>query len=138
MKTLWALSLLLAAMPAQAAPVTVESAIGDWSGLPQLSQRGYDHLSSQMMARLHEIAAARKCSALGLQGNRLDLRISFMAHFTPGGQITRLVLPKLDCPEAEGILGGAVLEMVAAGDYRPTGRNLEGWYRGSLGFSFEE
>ena len=137
MKRYLALPLFMALMAASAPPVTVEAATGDWSKLPQLSQRGYNHLNTKMMVRLHEIASHGECRLPGYLGNRLDLRLSFAAQFDPDGTLRRVVIPKLDCPEAEGIVGGALLEMMQGGDYRPTGRNPDGWYQGSFTFGFE-
>ncbi len=137
MKRYLALPLFMALMAASAPPVTVEAATGDWSKLPQLSQRGYNHLNTKMMVRLHEIASHGQCRLPGYLGNRLDLRLSFAAQFDPDGTLRRVVIPKLDCPEAEGIVGGALLEMMQGGDYRPTGKNPDGWYQGSFTFGFE-
>lgn len=137
MRSLYMLSLLLAAasVPA-AAGVTVETASGDWSKLPRLSQRGYDHLSEKMQAKLYEIAASKKCPSFVLNYDRLDFRTSFAVQYGPDGSLSRIVLPKLDCPEAEGVVGGTLLEMLQAGDYAPTGKSPAGWYQGGLGFSF--
>ena len=33
-------------------------------------------------------------------------------------------------------IGGALLEMMRGGDYKPTGKNLDGWYRGEFSFSY--
>jgi hypothetical protein len=137
MKRYLALPLLMALVAASAPPVTVEAATGDWSQLPQLSNRGYDHLNTKMMVKLHEIASQRQCQLPGYLGNRLDLRISFAAHFDPDGTLRRIVIPKLNCPEAESVIGGALLEMMKGGDYRPTGKNPDGWYQGKLTFGFE-
>jgi hypothetical protein len=137
MKRYFALPLFMALIAASAPPVTVETATGDWSKLPQLSQRGYDHLNTKMMVRLHEIASHGQCRLPGYLGNRLDLRLSFAAQFDPDGTLRRVVIPKLDCPEAEGIVGGALVEMMHGGDYRPTGKNPDGWYQGSFTFGFE-
>ena len=137
MKRYLALPLFMALVAASAPPVTVEAATGDWSKLPQLSQRGYNHLNTKMMVRLHEIASHGQCRLPGYLGKRLDLRLSFAAQFDPDGTLRRVVIPKLDCPEAEGIVGGALLEMMQGGDYRPTGRNPDGWYQGSFTFGFE-
>jgi hypothetical protein len=137
MKRYFALPLFMALIAASAPPVTVQAATGDWSKLPQLSQRGYDHLNTKMMVRLHEIASHGQCRLPGYLGNRLDLRLSFAAQFDPDGTLRRVVIPKLDCPEAEGIVGGALVEMMHGGDYRPTGKNPDGWYQGSFTFGFE-
>ena len=137
MKRYLALPLLMTLVAASAPPVTVQAATGDWSQLPQLSQRGYNHLNTKMMVRLHEIASQGVCRLPGYLGNRLDLRLSFAAQFDPDGTLRRVLIPKLDCPEAEGIVGGALLEMMQGGDYKPTGKNPDGWYQGSFTFGFE-
>jgi hypothetical protein len=136
MNLLFSLSLMLAATAAAPSSVVVSAADGDWSKLPRLEERGYDHLNSNFMARLHQIASKGQCELPGYAGNRLDLRLSFAAQFDSGGSLSRIVIPKLNCPEAEGIIGGALLEMMVGGDYRPTGKNPEGWYRGQFAFSF--
>jgi hypothetical protein len=118
------------------APVAVGTMSADWSRLPTLQSRGYGHLSSKAMERLHEIAGEGKCRLPGYDGRELNLRLSFAAKFDPGGSLQRIVLPQLDCPEAEGIIGGALIEMMKGGDYRPTGKNPDGWYRGQFAFSF--
>ena len=137
MRALGFLSILLAAASAPAsAGVIVESATGDWRNLPQLSQRGYDHLSQKMQAKLLEIAEQRHCPSLRLIDGRLDFRIGFAVQYGSDGSLARLVLPKLDCPEAEGVAGGALLAMIQAGDYAPTGKSSTGWYQGTFGFTF--
>ena len=137
MKHLLGLALLLA--PAAAAAVSVETANGDWSQLPALHHRGYDHLSTKMMQKLFEISSEGKCVLPGRSGRlkkELHLSLSFAAHYEPDGTLTRVILPKLNCPEGEGVIGGALLEMMRAGDYKPTGKNLDGWYRGQFSFSY--
>lgn len=137
MKILASLSLLagLATMPAAAA-VDVQAASGDWSKLPQLSQRGYEHLSEKMQAKLYEIAASQQCPAFKLVQDRLDVRWSFAVQYAADGALQKIVIPKLDCGEAESVAGGALLEMLQAGDYKPSGKSGNGWYQGTLGFSF--
>ena len=135
MNLLISLSLILASTAASPAPVTVETAKGDWSSLPSLQERGSDHLDTKAMARLHAIAKSGECSLPGYSKGQLVMRLSFAAQFDPAGSLQRIVLPKLDCPEAEGIIGGALLKMMSVGDYRPTGKSPEGWYRGQLNFT---
>jgi hypothetical protein len=135
MKRLLALPLLLATMAA-AAP-KVEVATGDWKDLPDLQSRGYDHLHSNVMQRIWELAHSRTCTIPGYSIGNLDFRMSFAAQYNPDGSVARVIVPKLDCPEAESVLAGAVVEMIQGGDYRPTGKSEEGWYKGSLTFGFE-
>jgi hypothetical protein len=137
MKHLFALPFVLATIAAAAPAPKVEVADGDWSELPLLQSRGYDHLHSNVMIRLWQIAKTRQCTISGYSMGKLDLRMSFAAQYNPDGSLGRLVLPRMNCPEAEGILAGALLEMIQGGDYRPTVKSDEGWYRGNLTFGYE-
>jgi hypothetical protein len=136
MNRLSAAALLVAAISMPASAITVETAAGDWSNLPKLSQRGYNHLDEKMQAKLFEIAQSNHCPAFALKQGRLDFNIAFATQYAPDGTLQRIVLPKLDCAEAEGVVGGTLLEMFQAGDYAPTGKSPAGWYRGGLAFSF--
>jgi hypothetical protein len=131
-----ALALFLGAFAVPASAVTVETANGDWSKLPLLSQRGYQHLNEKMEAKLFEIAQSKQCQSFNLKEGRLDFSISFAAQYAADGALSRVVIPKLDCAQAESVLGGALLEMLKAGDYAPTGKSGGGWYQGGLGFTF--
>jgi hypothetical protein len=137
MARLSTLFLILAAvsMPAAAA-VSVETANGDWSKLPKLTQRGYNHLNEKMQAKLFEIAQSNKCASFALKQGRLDFNITFATQYAADGTLERIVLPKLDCAEAESVVGGTLLEMIEGGDYAPTGNSPAGWYKGGLMFSF--
>lgn len=126
---------ILASMANAASPVSVETATGDWSNLPRLQTLGSDHLQSKVMVRLHQIASQGQCTLPGYSAGRLTLRISFAAQYDPDGSLRRIILPKLQCPEAEGLIGGALLDMMRGGDYRRTGKSPKGWYRGQFGFS---
>jgi len=136
MNRLSAAALLLAAISMPAAAVTVETAAGDWSNLPKLSQRGYNHLNEKMQAKLFEIAQSNQCPTVALKQGRLDFNITFATQYAPDGTLQRVVLPKLNCAEAESVVGGTLLEMIQAGDYAPTDKSPAGWYRGGLAFSF--
>lgn len=129
-------ALLLAAISTSAAAVTVETATGDWSKLPQLSQRGYNNLNEKMQAKLYEIAESKECPSFILKQDRLDFSITFAAQYAPDGSLSRLIFPTLGCAQAESVVGGALLEMLKAGDYAPTAKSAAGWYKGGLGFSF--
>jgi hypothetical protein len=133
MKRLLALALLCTAVPAASA-TRVEVAEGDWSYLPLMKQRSSDHLNGEALARINELVHARQCTFPGQYGVTYDVTVSFAAHFTGDGTVDRLVMNRLNCPEAEGLIGGALLEMIKGGDYRHNGSNQDGWYRGELSF----
>lgn len=137
MKHFLALAGALVLTAATAPQVTVVAADGDWSRLPQLGQYGYNHLDTKVMVKLHEIVTKHECQLPGYVNGRLDFGVSFAAQFNPDGSLREIVIPRLNCPEAEGVVGGALLEMISGGDYRPKGGAPEGWYQGSLTFAFE-
>lgn len=128
--------LVVAAVSSPSMAASVETADGDWSKLPQLTQRGYGNLDEKVQAKLYEIAASNKCSSLGLKDDRLNFSITFAVQYAQDGSISRLILPKMGCAEAEGVVGGALLDMFKAGNYIPSGKSPAGWYKGGLGFSF--
>jgi hypothetical protein len=136
MKRMLTFILAVSAAGAASANVTVESATGDWKNLPQLSQNGYAHLNEKMQAKLFEIAESNSCPSFVLKQGRLDFRMGFAVQYDSTGAPAHLLLPKLDCPAAEGVAAGALLEMLQGGDYSPTGKSSTGWYQGTLGFSF--
>ena len=133
MMRLLALALLLAPVPATSA-TKVEVADGNWSFLPLMKQRGSDHLNNDALARINEIIHSKTCTFPEQEGRNYDVTVSFAAHFAPDGSLDRLVMTRLNCPEVEGLVGGALLEMIKGGDYRPNGSNPDGWYRGELSF----
>ena len=139
MNRLALIPLLLAATVAAASePLPkVETATGSWNDLPRLESRGYSHLDSNAMQRIWEIAKERKCRIPGYVTGKLDMRLNFAVQYSPDGKLSRVILPPLDCPEAEGIIAGAVIDMVRGGDFLRKGESPEGWYQGDLFFGFE-
>jgi hypothetical protein len=136
MKRLLALPLLFATIAATAPKV--EAVTGDWSKLPALESRGYDHLNSNVMQRLWELASEKKCTIPGYSLRKLDLRLSFAVQYNADGSLGRLLVPAMNCPEAEGVIAGAIIEMMQGGDYRrTTAPNPDGWYQGALTFGYE-
>jgi hypothetical protein len=137
MKRLFAIPLLLALVAAAPPAPTVQVATGDWSNLPALKRNGYGHLSAAVMMKLYQIVREHKCRLPGQGGNRMDITFSFATQFNQQGQLQRLILPALNCPDAESWLGGTLLQSIQAGDYLPTGRSPGGWYRGELSFEYD-
>lgn len=138
MKRLLIPALLLGSIPAvcAAAPPSVETANANWSQLPKLKQHSNDHMSNTAISRIYEISGEGKCSIPGRNGRGLlDFDMSFAAQFEKDGSLNRVILPKMNCPEAEGVLGGILVKMIQSGDYRNDGSNEDGWYRGDLSFT---
>jgi hypothetical protein len=139
MKTIFAAPLSLALLAASPPTPVVQVATGDWSNLPPLEVVGYDHLSTAIMSKVYAIGRQNKCKLPGQYGSHIDMSITFAAQFTKEGELTRLVLPQLNCPEAEAWLGGTLLKSIQHRDFRPDMKhpNSEGWYRGDFSFYYE-
>lgn len=133
MTRLLALTLLLASAPVAAQ--TVQVAETDWSYLPRMKHVSNNHLDSLMLAGVHDVIRRGDCEIPGQSKNDVDLTVPFAAQLSPNGQVSRLVLKPLGCAEAEGIIAGALLEMLEGGDYRPVTHNAEGWYQGEFSFA---
>jgi len=138
MKLVFAAPLFLALMAASAPPVSVIAATGDWSNLPPLRDNGTFHQSKNLMMALNDIATSHQCALPGFKGTRFNFDVSFGVQYNPDGSLHQIVIPKLNCPKAEAVLGGAVKEMLVGGDYRPTGESPGGWYRGRISFDIDE
>jgi hypothetical protein len=138
MKLLCAMPLFLALVAASAPPVTVIAATGDWSDLPPLRDNGTDHQTKNLILALNQIATTHQCLLPGYTGTNFNFDVSFAAQFNPDGTVHQIVIPKLNCPKAEAVLGGAVEEMVRGGDYKPNGVSPAGWYRGRISFEIDE
>ena len=136
MKQLLTAPLFLALMAASAPPLSVIAATGDWSNLPPLRDNGTQHQSKKLMMVLNDIATKRECALPGYTGTNFNFDVSFAVLYNADGTARQIVIPKLNCPKAEAVLGGAVQEMVTGGDYKPAADG--GWYRGRISFDIDE
>ena len=137
MRYLLAAPLFLALVAASAPPVSVIAGKGDWSHLPPIRDNGTQHQSKNLMLALNDIATSHECALPGFKGTRFDFNMSFAALFDDNGNLLQIVIPKLNCPKAESVIGGTLKEMILVGDYRPTYRTTA-WYRGELSFAIDE
>ena len=137
MKHILAAPLFLALIAASAPPVSVISATGNWSNLPQIGDNGSDHQSKKLMMVLNDIATRHECALPGFKGTRFDFDMTFAALFDAEGKVQQIVIPKLNCPHAEAAIGGELKEMIQGGDFRPTHQGTA-WYQGNISFSIDE
>ncbi|HET9335621.1 MAG TPA: hypothetical protein VFO12_04350 [Sphingomicrobium sp.] len=124
------LSALLAA-PGYSSPVSVAG--GDWSNIPAARAAGLHRVSSDVIAQI-EAAAVDECKLPGQSKSYVKLSIPFLIQFSPSGEVEQVVVHRLNCPGVEQAVGGAILTLAEKGEYRPTGENLEHWYRGEFRF----
>lgn len=116
-------------------PVSVAS--GDWSNIPLVQQRGLARVSTNTIEQIEQ-AAVGECALPGQSKRQVDLTIPFMIKFSTAGAVEQVVVHRVDCPTIEQAVGSAVLTMANGGEYRPTGENREGWYRGDISFRSQQ
>jgi hypothetical protein len=116
---------------------TVEVATGDWSNMPQL-RRTMESIDSNAVAAIYESVESGECVIQGQRKGKLDMSVPFLIKFDASGTPERLIIGKMGCERAEGILAGALLKLVDRGVYRPTGARREGWFRSEVSFSHYE
>ena len=121
-----------AALAASSAVATeISAARGDWSEIPQISKLGNMRVSEVTAERIAAAAGQGKCAGLS-HGSSVRVAVPFLMEFTPAGELKQVVVWKVGCPEMEAVIGGALLQQAKAGEYRPTGENHLGWYRGDF------
>ena len=127
MKVVLAISLLFAT-PALS---QLSTASGNWDNIPMARQLGKYQASTASMVKL-DAALAGSCIKRERRSQRLDLRIPFLIEFGSDRSVKRVVVKKLNCPDAEALLGNVILGLAQNGEYVPTGLNQANWYRGEF------
>jgi hypothetical protein len=93
-----------------------------------------DTISPEVVLKVQELVTSGECTLAGVSKRRIDMTVPFIVRFSPAGRgACRSAQARL-C-KAEGVLAGAVLGLLKAGTFKPTGKNLTGWYRSELSFA---
>lgn len=109
----------------------VSVAEGDWSDIPEVLKRGQLRVSTEAVDRIAAVAARGECPVIG-DAQRIRMSVPFLMEFSQNGALQQVVVWKINCPEVESVVGGTLLQMAKSGEYRPTGENQVGWYRGDF------
>jgi hypothetical protein len=128
-----ALALLASAVPVAAQKVEV--AEGDWSSMPMMRFVDLQSITPEAVVSIQRLVTSGECEIAGVSKRQVDMTVPFLVRFSPNGAVEHVVLRKIGCPKAEGILAGAVLGLLKAGTFKPTGENKTGWYRSELSFA---
>ena len=129
------LALALSVLAVPAAAQKVEVAEGDWSGMPIMRFVDLQTITPEAVVSIQRLVTSGECQIPGVSKRSVDMTVPFLVRFSPNGAVEHVVLRKLGCPKAEGILAGAVLGLLRAGTFKPTGENNTGWYRSELSFA---
>jgi hypothetical protein len=129
-----ALALAGTAVPSTAQ--TVQSAEGDWSGLPALMFGDSEIISGEVPEALQRLVTSGECTLRGVSKRKVDMTVPFLVRFSSSNEVADVVVRKLGCAKAEAILGATIVRLAKAGTLKPTGENSTGWYRSELSFEF--
>lgn len=126
---------LLAGLAFDASP-RIESGTGDWNNIPALSSRGRHHITSGQGELLQKALESPECAAVQPERRRFELEAPFLVQFDDAGALQRIVVRDMGCRSAEGVIAGAVMRLIKLEEYRATGENPSGWYRGEIRIRF--
>jgi hypothetical protein len=105
---------------------------GDWSNIPQVISRGHVAATPRTVDDIAAAAVSGSCTNVARDVRHVNLSVPFLILFTGKGEVQNIVVQKLGCPKVESLVGGTLLQMAKEGEYRPTGANEIGWYRGQF------
>jgi hypothetical protein len=129
-------ALALAGISVPATAQTVQSAEGDWSGLPALIFGDDQMINGEVPEALQRLVTSGECSLRGVSKRKVDMSVPFLVRFSPTNEVQEVVVRKLGCAKAEAILGVTIVRLAKAGTLKPTGENSAGWYRSELTFEY--
>jgi hypothetical protein len=129
-------ALALAGMAVPLAAQTVQSAEGDWSGLPALTLSDEQMINGEVPEALQRLVTSGECTLRGVSKRKVDMSVPFLVRFSAANDVQDVVVRKLGCAKAEAILGATIVRLVKAGSLKPTGENSTGWYRSELTFEY--
>lgn len=119
----------LAVTPALAEPITVAG--GNWSDIPPIRERHALRIGNEAIEQLKAAAGQTNCRTVG-DARHLNISVPFLVQFSPHGDVEQVVVQRINCPKVEALLGYSLLYLAKSGEYRPTGENDLGWYRGQF------
>lgn len=128
--------LIAAAIATFALPATaqrIEVSDGDWSDFPALAKSQTVNLGDGAMADIDRLVAAGKCDKIGNK-KRIRMEIPFIAQFSEGGSVERVMLQRIGCPEVEAIAANAAYYAAKGGLIKSGTSNPAGWYRGLVSY----
>ena len=122
----------LAAIATPLAAQQVSVGTGDWSNIPPVISRGHVAATPRTVDDIAAAAVNNSCTSIARDLRHVNLSVPFLIEFSGKGEVQSIVVQKLGCPKVESLVGGTLLQMAKEGEYRPTGANEIGWYRGQF------
>ena len=91
----------------------------------------------ELLPPIEEILRAGLCRFEGQSYRRFDIRIPYAVLLAPDGTARRFIVRDMGCAPLETFAGHIMIDLVRAGDFRPTGRAVPAWHVGELRFTVE-
>jgi hypothetical protein len=82
----------------------------------------------ELTARADRIMASGRCSFPGQSVDEYSIDIPYAVLLQPTGEVTKVVVKDVGCPEFELLTGQVANELAKARDFRPTKAPAEQWY----------
>lgn len=122
----------LAFIAAASATPNISTATGNWSEIPLVAKRNNSEGLTFVVEAIERAVRSNECTITGATRKRMELQIPFLIQFDASGAVREVVVQKLGCAPVETAMGNAILRLAERGEYRPTGVNQTGWYRGAF------
>ena len=116
--------LLLAA----ASPDTVDVGKFDPSAFPSAVKVDRRMPQEELTARADRIMQSGRCSFPGQSADRYSIDVPYAVLLQPSGEVSKVVVKQIGCPELELLTGEVAQELAKARDFRPTKAPAEQWY----------
>lgn len=83
---------------------------------------------AELTDRADAIMTSGRCSFPGQSVGNYSISVPYAVLIQPSGEITKVVVKEVGCPEFELLTGQVARELVKAGDFRPTRAPSAQWY----------
>lgn len=120
----------IAATPIAAQQVSVAG--GDWNNIPLVISRGQVAAAPRVIDDIATAAVSNRCTNVARDARHVNLSVPFLIEFAGNRDVQQIVVQSIGCPKVEALVGGTLWQMAKEGEYRPTGENQVGWYRGQF------
>jgi hypothetical protein len=82
----------------------------------------------ELTARVDRILKRGECTIPGQTKAEYAITVPYAVRIAPSGQVSKIVVKEMGCPQIELLTGQLARELAKAGDFKPTSNTAEQWY----------
>jgi hypothetical protein len=82
----------------------------------------------ELTARVDRILRRGECTIPGATKGEYSITVPYAVRIAPSGQVSKIVVKEMGCPQIELLTGQLARELAKAGDFKPTSNAAEQWY----------